>query len=349
MKGGSKLFVFAGVGLALVAVLLLVMNLQGGGKADANKTEAATKVTIVEAKADIAAYAVLKVEDLVEHEVDATVAPIDAASSIGEVIGQSYRTPLTIGQPLLRSNLVPPGLRNDITTGMRAVALPVDEVSAMSGLVQDGDYIDIVFNARVNLVRNVPTDVLMVPEDSIYEIKGLMVIPPDLEMPNHPAAGAPGSYFFIRDDVGDAGELEAVAKIMLQDIKILRVIRPGDEFQPDGSKSTESVSEGVSSAQGEALGQLIIEVTPEQAELVTFMQDKHHKYQVVVRAKDDHTKVTTTGITFEILATDAGWSLPWPEPMTAPDEEETSAEDDLAATPVAETDTGDDPGEDGES
>jgi Flp pilus assembly protein CpaB len=350
MKGGSKLFVFAGVSLALVAVLLLVMNLQGGGKAGANKTEAATKVTIVEAKADVAAYSVLTVEDLVEREVDATAAPVDAASGVGEVIGQSYRTPLTIGQPLLRANLVPPGLRNDITTGMRAIALPVNEVSAMSGLVQDGDFVDIVFKARVNLIRHIPTEALEVPEDSVYEIKGLMVIPPDLEMPNHPATGAPGSNFFIRDDVGDAGELEAVTKIMLQDIKVLRVVRPGNEFQADGSKSTEDVTEGVTAPSGEeVLGQLIIEVTPAQAELVTFIQDNHLKYQVVVRAKDDHTKVTTTGITFDILATDADWALPWPQPITAPDEEETSAEDGLAATPVAETDTGGDSAEDGDS
>ena len=332
MKGGSKLFVFAGVGLALVAVLLLVMNMQGGGTADANKTEAATKVTIVEAKVDVAAYAVLRVEDLVEREVDATTAPVDAASSIAEVIGQSYRAPLTIGQPLLRANLVPPGLRNDITTGMRAIALPVDEVSAMSGLVQDGDFIDIVFNARVNLVRYLPTQVVAAEEDFIYKIEGLMIIPPDLEMPKHPATGASGSNFFIRDDIGENQNLEAVTKIMLQDIKVLRVVRPGDQFQADGSKAAEPIAEGVSSSQGEALGQLIIEVTPDQAEVVSFIQDKHHTYQVVVRAKDDHTKVTTSGITFEILATDADWALPWPEPISAPADEGANAE----ASPVAE-------------
>jgi hypothetical protein len=110
------------------------------------------------------------------------------------------------------------------------------------------------------------------------------------------------------------------------------------------------VTEGVTAPSGEkALGQLIIEVTPAQAELVTFIQDNHLKYQVVVRAKDDHTKVTTTGITFDILATDADWALPWPQPITAPDEEETSAEDGLAATPVAETDTGGASTEDGDS
>jgi len=348
MKGGSKLFVFAGVGLALVALLLLVMNLQGGGKADANKTDTPSKVTIVEAKNDISAYSVLQPVDLTEREVDSATAPPDAASSMAEVVGQAYRAPLTIGQPLLHSNLVTPGLRNDIMAGMRAVALPVNEVSAMSGLVQDGDYIDIVFHARINLVRHLPTSAAEIPEDSVYSIKNPVIIPPDLEMPNPPIAGEPSSEFNRRDDVGEAGEREAFAKFVLQDIKVIRVVRPGDLFQTDGSKAPGEITEGATAGPVEELGQLIVEVSPEQAELVTFIQDDHQKYQVVVRAKDDHAKVTTTGITYDILATDADWALPWPKPVVAPDDTENSAESaegaDTEATPVSSTEPASDEG-----
>lgn len=320
MKGGSKLFIFAGVGLALVAILLLVTNLQGGGKADANKADtAATKVKIVEAKVDIPAHGILKIEDLTEREVSSTEAPADAVNSISEVVGKAYRSPLTAGQPLVRAMIEVPGLRNDISAGMRAVALPVDEVSAMSGLVQDGDYIDIVFHARINLLRQLPTNGAEILEDATYKIEKPTIIPPDLETPNHPLAGKEGSEFAIRDDIGDAGELEAVAKIMLQDIRVLRVVRPGDKFLGDGTKADEGLTDGAMSSDGEQLGQLILEVTPEQAELVTFIQDKHQTYQVIVRGKDDHTKVNTSGITYDILATDPDWALPWPKTVVAPE------------------------------
>jgi hypothetical protein len=143
--------------------------------------------------------------------------------------------------------------------------------------------------------------------------------------------------------VGDAGELEPVAKIMLQDIRILRVVRPGDEFLPDGSRA-EGVAETALATDGEELGQVILEVTPEQAELLTFIQDEHHEYQLIVRAKDDHAKVNTFGITFELLATDPKWALPWPVTITAPDDDANSAEngdeDDAEEVDAEGTDAG---------
>jgi hypothetical protein len=54
----------------------------------------------------------------------------------------------------------------------------------------------------------------------------------------------------------------------------------------------------------------------EQAEVLTFMQDKRHEYQVVVRGKDDHEQVTTKGITFEILYQDGTYDLPLPGSVT---------------------------------
>lgn len=321
MKGGSKLFIFAGIGLALVAVLLLIMNPTGGDKADAEKNQESSKVTVVQAKVDIPAHQILALTDLVEVEVPSSDAPAGAVTSIGAVVGQAYRIQLTAGQPLLSAQIEVPGLRNDITAGKRAIAFPVDEISAMSGLVQDGDYIDIIFRARINLIRNLPTTAVEVPEDAVYEIKDPVIIPPDLESPNHPPAGDPGSEFIIRDDVGDAGQLEPVAKIMLQDIRILRVVRPGESFLGNGSKAETVAGDGGVAPSDQAQGQLIVEVTPEQAELLSFLQDSHAEYQVIVRSKDDHATVNTTGITYSILATDADWMLPWPKTVIAPSEQ----------------------------
>jgi len=325
MKSGNKLFVFAGVGLALVAILLVVVSMSGGKKADAEKTANSTKVKVVQAALDIPAHQILTSTDVIQVEVPSADAPADAVLSVNDVIGQAYRVSLTTGQTLVTTQMEVPGLRNDIEPGKRAMALPVNDVSLLSGLLQDGDYVDVIFHARINLVRDLPTTSAIISEDGDYSIKNPVVIPPDLEQPNHPAAGDPGSVFEIRDDVGDSGQLEPVAKIMLQDIKILRVVRPGETYQGNGSLDDTSADANSSGSSSEpATGQVILEVTPEQAEFITFIQDQHQQYQLIVRAKDDHTTVTTNGITYTILATDPTWELPWPTTITAPLDQSTS-------------------------
>jgi hypothetical protein len=86
---------------------------------------------------------------------------------------------------------------------------------------------------------------------------------------------------------------------------------------------------------------VIVEVTPQQAEFVTFIQDQHQSYQLIVRAKDDHSIATTTGITYSVLATDPTWDLPWPTTITAPLDQTTGAQDDTGDTSTTTEGTGD--------
>jgi hypothetical protein len=360
MKGGSKLFLVAGVGLAVVAIGLLVVGMTGGGgKADANKPESKPEqVTVVQAAVAIPAHTLLKVEDLLAVKVAASDAPADAVTSTAEVLNQSYRVPLAQGQTLVRSQTETPGIRNDIEEGMRASSIPVDAVSMLSGLVQDGDYVDVVFHARIDLVRLLPTTLAETPEDTLYKYSGggssgggggngtgddgiaaaqsgpIMWIPAGMEYVTHPATGDPGSRFYVRD-VG--GLLEPVAKIIVQDVKVLRVVRPGEAFSADGTLAGQSLGADAAapSSNAEDPGYLILQVTPAQAEAITFMQDKEnqHTYQVIVRGKDDHGAVETTGITFQILMTDAEWSMPWPQTVLAP---KTQVKSKSSKTPTAE-------------
>lgn len=349
MKSGNKLFIFAGVGIALVAILLLVVSMNGDKKADAGNTGQSSKVKVVQAKADIPAHQILTIADVVLVEVSSADAPADSVTSIGTAVGQAYRVNLVTGQTLVASQMEVPGLRNEVAQGKRAMALPVDDVSMLSGLIQDGDYVDVVFRANINLVRDLPTmNGAKISEDNIYKIEKPIVLPPDLEQPNHPIAGDPGSQFEIRDDVGDSGQLEPVVKIMLQDIKILRVIRPGETYLGNGSRDSAVASDSKSSNANtkESSGQVILEVTPEQAEFVTFLQDQHSSFQLIVRAKDDHALATTNGVTYAILATDPTWDLPWPHSITVPLDQSTSAED---AASTGDDTTGDNGGGDAEA
>ncbi|MCC6791152.1 MAG: Flp pilus assembly protein CpaB [Thermomicrobiales bacterium] len=347
MKGGSnRLFIIAGVGLALIAILLLVSNLRGGGTTTADEDEPDVPMgTVVEAKSAVAAHALITIDALVERQVPVEDVPADAVTSISEAAGMAYRVPLTVGQPLLRTQLELPGLRNDIAPGKRAIALPVNEISSMSGLVQDGDYVDIIFNARVNLLNVVETeDSDAVSEEQTYTAESATLVPYGEEGPeNYALPGSPNSTFIIRDDLGESGQLEAVAKIVLQDIRILRVIRPGDQFLADGSRAGATVAEGAEQGAVATIGQVVLEVTPQQAELVNFIQDGHHSYQVIVRGQDDHENVTTTGITYSILVADDQWALPVPKSVTLDGEGVV-----VVGTPVAEEDADAEPSDEDE-
>jgi hypothetical protein len=386
MKGGSKLFLVAGVGLAVVAVAILVMGMMGDkNKADATNQEATIEeVTIVQAVSAVQAHTLLKATDLIEVKIPLTEAPTDAVTTTGEVVNLTYRIPLAQGQTLLKAQVEQPGIRNDIEAGKRALSLPVDDVNMLSGLVQDGDYVDVIFKTRINLIRILPTNFADTPEDEPYYKYGaggggdnggsgdsgndgngtgnesgsslpesasgpILWVAAGFEVDNesHPYAGDPGSKFAIEDA---GGQLEPVAKVLVQDVKVLRVVRSGEAFAADGTLAGQS-SGGDTPAQPNeaALGHLILQVTPAQAEALAFMQDtvNQHTYQIVVRGKDDHEKVETTGITFQLLASDEEWSLPWPKTVQAPDEDAVIADDestdesgdsidDLVATPTAD-------------
>ncbi len=197
---------------------------------------------------------------------------------------------------------------------MRAASLSVDNQGMMSGLIMDGDYIDVVFHARVDLRRVLEiTADAYVEEDGPYTI-GNSIIPAKGGVDGEPQTvpGVDGSTFTVVDG---GQNLEPVAKMLIQNVKVLRVIAPGVQYDGQGQEVQRSPDDSTSS---DELGQLIIEVTPQQAEAITFMQDQNHTYEVVVRGNEDSEIVSTTGITFEILMTDGTWSLPWPAPIVAP-------------------------------
>ena len=348
-KGGNKLFLVAGVALAAVAIALLASSMLGDtGEANTSQQPKQTKVTVVEAAVDIPAHTLLTAEDLVEVQVDESEAAADAVRSKLEVVGMAYRKPLVKGERLVMSQTEQPGLRNDIEPGKRAVSLPADAVNLLSGLVQDGDYIDVIFDARLNLIRLLPTTLAIAGEDEPSysfssgstgrsgdeEESGVAWLPPGVELPNHPFTGDPGSHFIIRDATGDEGQLEPVAKIIVQDVRVLRVVRPGESYLPNGTRAEAAASDVAAPVSEDQTGYLILEVTPQQAEVLAFIDDERHEYRILVRGNDDHEQVTTTGITFEILATDSQWALPWPQSLTAP-QEQTRGSGSAAATPTA--------------
>jgi hypothetical protein len=363
MKGGSKLFIFTGVALALVTVLLAITMTSEPKTSDAQDDP--DKVRVVRAAADFEPHTVISMADIVVEELPADQVPADAATDTRLVLGMSYGLGATKGDVLLNSYLEPPGITASIAPGKRAFSLALDEREMMSGLIMDGDYVDVVFDARIDLNRIIGIYGLELHEDQEYELKDLAEALGSIveesqgeedgttpgeegtdqeseasnvdiaaiqalleEIFTSPAyQGNPNSQFTITD-FGE--QLEPVTKILVQDVKVIRVVKPtvsydaqGQQVQQDPAQTNDDLpfNRGV--------GQLILEVTPQQAEALSFMQQwdedqyKYHDVEVIVRGKDDHEIANTTGITFDILITDETWGLPYPKPIVRPEEADT--------------------------
>lgn len=331
VKSSNKLFIFTGVALALVAVLMVITMSSGGNKTTA-QDEKDTKIKVVKAAVDLEPFTVLSMADVVVEEMARDEVPADAASDVALVVGQAYKLGAVKGDIILSSQLQPPGISNSIAEGKRAISLEADNQALMSGLVVDGDYIDIVFKARVDVRRIIQVPGIEVEEDATYTLQDIGSglcddsadgaeetetygpVSCDTWEDNQQFQGAPGSEFTVSDA---GGQLEPVTKMLIQDVKVIRVIAPGVKFDAQGQQVQQSPDE---TTNVDDVGQLIIEVTPQQAEAIAFMQDQNHSYEVTVRGEGDHELVNTTGITFEILIGDEVWSLPYPQPMFRPGE-----------------------------
>jgi Flp pilus assembly protein CpaB len=342
MKGANRLFIFTGVALALVAVLLGI-TMTGADK-DTTAQDKPEKVKVVKAAVDVGPHQVLSSADIVVEEVSADEVPAGVVSDTSLVIGQAYTLGAAKGDYLLAVYLQAPGLANQIADGKRAFSLEVDSQQMMAGLVTEGDHVDLVFDARVDINRILQVQGVEIMEDGDYVLKdspnsddnnsdddnnnddsnndeaseGLSIS--DGESAEY--QGKPGTEFTITDA---GNNLEPVTKLMIQDVKVLRVVQPGTEFDPQGQQ-VQGAESNTQANDGE-LGLLILEVTPQQAEAISFMQNNpddqylYHDVEVIVRALDDHEVANTSGITFQILMTDDTWSLPWPVPIAAPEAE----------------------------
>lgn len=307
MRRSGRLLIIVGVVMGLAAVLLALFALSNGGDDDdpsADNEPTSQEITIVQAKRAVAPHVKLTADDLEEVVIsDSEVLnPEDYPRRINEVIGFAYSEELIEGQQLLRSRLEVSGIAAELVPGTRAISMLVDQNNLVAGLIRQDDSIDIVYEINAELMRVSPTTPLEAADGITLTTD--LVIPPFGETADpapYPYPGEPGSRFVITDR--DAGN--PVAKIVLQNIRVLRVIT-------DNSSATSSQG----SQGGESGNYLVIEVTPNQAELVHMMTTVG-TYQVMLRGADDEEIVTTMGANMELLVTD--YDLPVPKTVRLPE------------------------------
>ena len=102
--------------------------------------------SVVMAAIDLPAGHVILPNDVALQDVPERFAPVDAFTSIGDVIGQQLRIDRTAGDMIRASNLGEPvRLKPD----ERAVAVHVSDSAGIAGLIQPGDIVGVVAAIRV--------------------------------------------------------------------------------------------------------------------------------------------------------------------------------------------------------
>ena len=309
MRKNGRLFIILGVGLACLAVALTFLMFQNAGQSQAVE-KAPVTVKVVTVIKDVAAHQQLRETDLGEETVDKDLLTGGEILVKSEALGLAPKVSLVKGQRVKKGELEVSGLTNDIAVGKRAVTIPVDKLNLAGGLLRDSDYIDLIFSTKVNLSYILPTRPIEIDTATAAEAEVKPVLPasPPGEAAAYVYPGEPGSRFKIK---GQDGKGDPISKVLLQDIKVLRVVAAAPPAEGEQQKQQQTTAQG---------DMLVLELTNEQAEVVKFILDNGASYTFAVRGKDDHEPAQSNGITFDVLVTN--YQLPTPKSVRLPGEKQ---------------------------
>jgi pilus assembly protein CpaB len=103
---------------------------------------------VVVAATDIPEGATIKPDALRMEALPGTAVAPNAFTSADSLVGRITRVPIFAGDVIVPQRLAPkgsgPGLEVKITPGMRAMAVKVDDVAGLSGLIQPGSHVDVL-------------------------------------------------------------------------------------------------------------------------------------------------------------------------------------------------------------
>lgn len=311
MRGNGRLFIILGIGLAALAALLAVLMFRGADSGKAVQT-AAQPVKVIVAAQDIPAYTVIRDQMLTEQAVNRDQLKGTELTSRSAALGKASKVSLVKGQALATSDLADAGLSNDIVKGKRAVAVPVDRLNALAGMMRAGDYIDVIFSVKVSLLYVLPTRPLELDTTTAADReKATLPAQAPTDPPPYAYPGEPGSRFKVQ---GVAAKGDPLAKVVVQDVKVLRVDAAAANAPAPGQAAPTPTPKANPNAAPTDM--VILELTDEQAELMKFILDNGASYTFTLRANGDHEVSNTTGITFDILVTN--YQLPAPKSVRLP-------------------------------
>ena len=327
MRKGGRVFILLGVVLAIAAAILAIVAFSDSDE-DADDDPDQVMVSVVEAVRDIPANQVITEDDVEVTEVEEGTVASNTARTPGQVIGLAAAGDIVSGQRVLMANLSTPGLSHLIEDGMRAVAVPIDRVNALGGMIRSDDRIDLIYSMDLEIEDRFEdfTDLLR-DQQTPDPVEGEELPPIQDLITAFPFPGEHGSIFAIRTSDGN----EPVTKLILQNIRVVRVIAGDVTVDEDGrfvveeatNDDDENADENDAPTEPDRLPSadlIVLEVTPEAAELVKFILDYDGRFQVALRSPDDGEEVETPGMTYRQMVEDLG--LPIPLPIQIPEEGE---------------------------
>jgi len=149
-RGNRGLLILALITGLVAAIVVFVALNQGGGGSDNAKTGSAVTTTsaVVVAKSDIAAGTEITADMVKVIEVPNSLLVRDAFTSTQLVVGEAARYPIAAGEQVTRARVGPntegDGLAFVVPAGMRAIAVKVDEITGVGGLILPGDRADVI-------------------------------------------------------------------------------------------------------------------------------------------------------------------------------------------------------------
>src|SRR5690348_9360209 len=128
---------------------LLLYRLMSGRQAAAKTQPAAAKIVV--ATRDLELGAVLREEDMKLEDWPSEV-PMGAALRTQDIVGRGVINKIFAKEPILEVRLAPKGAGGGfaaiIPKGMRAVAVPVNEVVGLAGFVVPGMHVDVLISGQ---------------------------------------------------------------------------------------------------------------------------------------------------------------------------------------------------------
>jgi len=311
MKQGGRVYIIAGVVLAVLAGTLLFVYLKGFTDPPPTPVAATPvpKVDVIVAAKDVPAGTILTGDMLKSEQRLVTEAGPEAVRTPSEALDRVVVMPVKAGTPLKQSDIQT--IPFVLPKGKRAMALPVDDMSTVAGLVREKDFVDIVVTGKVKL-------------DDGQDAQGTPGARPTAAATPQPRNnGASSEDLSVIEPVDN----QTVVKAVLQRVEVLKVVAPAppqqenrqEQAPPDVPPATATAQARARAQAAEnrgrisgAQGIIVLAVSNQEAEVLRYARDAAG-FQLLLRGRDDADKEDTKGMTLDILIRDYG--LPVPKPV----------------------------------
>lgn len=286
MKRSNRLVLLIGIFLAVVAFVLILVTLQGGGTGPGPDTPPTTAKFVI-AKVDIPLGAKIQEDQLGYKEVPIADKLVNSFADTSFVVGQTARQSVTAGQAITTDILTgSSGSIADIEVpaGKVAMALQVDQVSGVGTITKAGDHVDLLIALTGD---KFPVVTLNPEDDSITVVSGLN---------------------------------STSVKLLLQGMQVLGTLLPPPPQATGDNTGAPTDPETALTGQQQIV---ILALDAQQAEVVKYAQVEAN-ISIVLRSADDFrdpatglpldptliVPATTTGITLKSIVDDYGVLIP---------------------------------------